>query len=59
MTPMFKAFDTTKNNALPGYVYGMTNIGDTLFAAVGDDNGKYSGVYFLDLKKCKWYQKFR
>jgi hypothetical protein len=59
MTPMFNAIDKNYNNGLPGAVYGMTNIGDTLFAALGNDEGKHSGVYFLDLKKCKWYQKYK
>lgn len=56
MTPYFDKIDTTYSNALPGTVYGMTNIGDTLFAALGNNEGKHSGVYFLDLKKCKWYE---
>jgi hypothetical protein len=57
MTPGFKAIDQTYNNSLPGHVYGMTNIGDTLFAALGNDEGKHSGVYFLDLRTCPWYKK--
>lgn len=58
MTPHFNKIDTTYNKGLPGTVYGMTNIGDTLFAALGNNEGKHSGVYFLDLKKCKWYEKY-
>lgn len=59
MTPNFNKIDTMFNNGLPGKVYGMTHIGDTLFAALGDDYGVHSGVYYLDLKKCKWYRKYR
>ena len=40
MTPYFDKFDTTYSRALPGTVYGMTNIGDTLFAALGNDKGR-------------------
>ena len=57
-TPNFKKIDSTYNNGLPGTVYGMTNIGDTLFAALGNDEGLHSGVYFLDLKTRKWYNSY-
>ncbi len=57
MTPFFNHIDPVYINALPGTVYGMTHIGDTLFAALGNKAGIHSGVYFLNLKKCKWYQK--
>jgi len=59
MTPYFNKIDTMYNKGLPGTVYGMTHIGDTLFAALGNNEGKHSGVYFLDLKKCKWYNSFK
>jgi hypothetical protein len=58
MTPNFNHIDTMYINGLPGTVYGMTNIGDTLFAALGNNDGKHSGVYFLDLKTRKWYDKY-
>ena len=59
MTPYFDKLDTNYSNGLPGTVYGLTNIGDTLFAALGNNEGKHSGVYFLDLKTRKWYNRFK
>ena len=39
------------------FVFGMTNIGDTIFAATGDNGkGEHCGIYMLDLKKCSWYK---
>ncbi len=58
MTPHFNKIDTMYNKGLPGTVYGMINIGDTLFAAIGNNEGKHSGVYFLDLKTRLWYQEY-